>query len=75
MSKDNNKDTEVLIRMKLRKSHPQGKIRLGRHLIYMTLKGYKLNEKELEELSSKGCAAWIITEEEIKAEKKKKASK
>lgn len=49
--------------LKLKRRHPNNKIRLGRHLITAVKTDFYLNKKELEELESLGCQHWIDDKE------------
>jgi hypothetical protein len=69
------KEKLVKMKLKLRKRHPKKKFRLGEHVIEPQLKEFELSEANVLELQSKGCKAWIISEDEIKEAKKDKEKK
>ena len=64
--------------LKLKKKHPRKQFRIGSVVVVgYIFKEYDLNEKELKELESDGCQAFIAIEEKAAPKKKviKKADK
>ena len=58
------------MKLKLKKKHPADQFRIGSVVVEgYGFKNYDLNEKEMKELKSVGCQAWITEEKE--APKKK----
>lgn len=63
----------TLLKLKLSRPHPKKSFRLGKHIITHIESVFELNEKELIELESKGCKAWIkvIAKKTVKVKKAK----
>lgn len=55
--------------LKLKKRHPAGKMRIGKHVVTNKPQSFELDKKEQEELKSKGCQHWFEIKETGKEEK------
>ncbi len=66
------KEKLVKVSLKLRKRHPAKQFRLGSHVVGLTFKEFELNEKEVKELKTEGCRAWLISKKDYDEEMKKK---
>lgn len=60
------KEKMVKKMLELAKRHPKNVFSLGEHKITPTAQEFLLSEKDMKELSGKGCSAWI---KEVKAKK------
>ena len=62
------------VNLKLKKRHPRGEMRHGRHVVTGIFKEFDLNKEELESLKSVGPSFWIESssvEKEVKPKRKR----
>ena len=52
--------------LKVQPKHPRKHMQLGRHVVTNVFQIFELNEKEVKELSSKGCRKWFIEKKKEK---------
>ena len=65
------KEKLVKMELKLKKRHPNNKMRLGKHFVTNVFSEFELSEDEVKELGSVGCKAWFAVKGEKKKEEKK----
>ena len=65
---------EVIMKfeIKIKRKHPTGKMRLGKHVITHAFQVFDLDKDEQEELKSKGCTHWFETKKVVKKAKEEK---